>query len=138
MPDPSLHRTRTSEDLGRQAPGGSDSGTPQAQTSDPPTKLRWKLWRMTVDSTWHMGDPDPFYAPDAVETVELVRVEEVQKAYWSGAYEELQRLSRSPRFNRPQLALIMDEAAMVREKASAAGVKFTGPEPDRPDLEKYR
>ena len=62
----------------------------------------------------------------------------VERAYWCGAYQELQRLSRSPRFNRPQLALIMDEAAMIREKAEACGVKFNGSEPERPDLEKYR
>lgn len=72
------------------------------------------------------------------EAVEVMSVEEHERAYWSGAYQALQRLSRSPRFNRPQLALIMDEAARVRERAEACGVKFTGPEPERPDLEKYR
>lgn len=62
----------------------------------------------------------------------------VERVYWMGAYEAVQRLSRSPLFNRPQLALIMNEAARVREKAEAVGVKFTGPEPERPDLDKWR
>lgn len=103
---------------------------------------RWKLWRLKIDKDWRLGEPDPFYDPDAVEMCELMSVAEHEtiskQNYWAGAYQEVQRLSRSPRFNRPQLALIMDEAAMIREKAEACGMKFSGPEPERPDLEKYR
>lgn len=58
---------------------------------------------------------------------------ETEKVYWSGVYAVLQRLSRSPRFNRPQSALspadrwelnlIMDETARIREKAEACGAE---------------
>lgn len=44
-----------------------------------------------------------------------------------GRYAALARLSTSPRFNRPQMEVIKDEAADVREELERRGMKFFPP-----------
>lgn len=51
--------------------------------------------------------------------------EQRQRDFWTGYYEATKRLSTSPRMNRPQMAVIKDQAAMCQEKLEALDVKFT-------------
>lgn len=46
-----------------------------------------------------------------------------------GRYAELARLSTSPRFHRPQRAILEDDAAVIREVLESRGMSFGEPVP---------
>lgn len=55
--------------------------------------------------------------------------DENKRATLIGAYDMCRLLSTSPRFNRPQLEVIKEQAALVRAQLEELGVQFSGPEP---------
>lgn len=52
-----------------------------------------------------------------------------ERDYWTGWYEGLQYLSRSPRLNKPQMEVLKECASKGRDELEKLGVKFTQPEP---------
>ncbi len=54
-----------------------------------------------------------------------------QQAYAMGQYDQLKRLTTSPRFNKTARALIEDEAWTVKRKLEDMGVRFAETADDR-------
>lgn len=62
---------------------------------------------------------DPIYSDDR----------ELRRVYLEGAYDEVRRLLHSPRFNRPQIEILENDAAKWRVELEALGVVFVQEKP---------